>query len=184
MPGSSKCSLSLRFPHQNLVYNFPIHASCPAHIILFDLITWIMCGEQYRLLISSLYSFLHTPVTSSSLDSNILLNTLFSNTLSLRSWVSVSDQVPHPYTTTSEIIVLYILLFTFLDSKLEDKRFCTEWWEAFPEFNPLLISSWIDCDSLRLFPNFWNVPNFQGKYYQFLCCYFILQSDLETWSCT
>jgi len=26
-----------------------------------------------------------------------------------------------------KIIFLCILIFTFLDSKLEDKRFCTEW---------------------------------------------------------
>jgi hypothetical protein len=41
-------------------------------------------GEQYRSSSSSLCSFLHSPVTSSFLGNNILLSTLFSNTLSLR----------------------------------------------------------------------------------------------------
>jgi hypothetical protein len=38
----------------------------------------------------------------------------------------VRDQVSHPYKRTSRIIVLYILIFVVLDSKLEDRRFCTE----------------------------------------------------------
>jgi hypothetical protein len=39
MPGSSKWSPSVRFPHQNLVctFPFPIRASCPAHRNLLDL---------------------------------------------------------------------------------------------------------------------------------------------------
>jgi hypothetical protein len=39
----------------------------------------------------------------------------------------VSDQVLHPYKTTGKIIVLYISIFIFLDSKLEDSVFYTEW---------------------------------------------------------
>ena len=52
--------------------------------------------------------------------------------------------VSHPYKTTWKIIVLYILIFIYLDRKLEDKRFCTKWWQAFPNFSQLLISSWIE----------------------------------------
>jgi hypothetical protein len=58
---------------------------------------------------------------------NILFNTLFSNTLSLCSSLTVRDHVSHPYRTTGKIIVLDILPFTFFDSRREDKRFWTEW---------------------------------------------------------
>jgi hypothetical protein len=47
--------------------------------------------------------------------------------LSLCSSLSVRDQVSHPYKTTGRIMVLYILTFTFLDSRRDDKRLWTEW---------------------------------------------------------
>jgi len=103
-----------------------IFATCLANLILLDLITQAILGEEYRSLSSSLCSFLHSRVTSSLLGPNILLNTLFSNTLSVCFSLSVSYQVSHTYKTTGKTIVLCILIFKFLDSKLEDKRFCTK----------------------------------------------------------
>jgi len=88
-----------------------IRATCPVHLILLDLITRTILDEQYRSLNSSICSFLHSPLTSSLLGPNILLNTLFSKNLSLSSSLNVSDHVSHPYKTRGKIIVLYILVF-------------------------------------------------------------------------
>jgi hypothetical protein len=52
----------------------PTRATCHAHPILLYFITRTILGEQYRSLSSSLFSFLHSPVTSSFLALNILLN--------------------------------------------------------------------------------------------------------------
>jgi len=97
----------------------PTRATYTAHLILHDLITRAIFGEQYRSLSSSLCSFLHPPFTSSLLGPNILLNTLFWNTLSLRSSLSVNDQVAHPYKTTGRVLVLCTLLFIFSVSTLQ-----------------------------------------------------------------
>jgi len=87
-----------------------IRATCPAHLIILHFITRTILGEENKSFSSSLCNLLHSPLTSSRLGPNILLNTMFSDTLSLLSSRSVNDQVSHPYKTTGKFRVPYILI--------------------------------------------------------------------------
>ena len=93
-----------------------MRATCLTHLILPDFISRIIFGEEYRSLRTSFCSFFHSSVNSFLLGSNILLTTLFSDNLSLRTPFSVSDHISKPCKITGKIIVLYILVF--LDNKL------------------------------------------------------------------
>jgi hypothetical protein len=77
--------------------------------------------------------------------------------------------VSHPYKTTGKIIVLYILSFIFLYSQMEDKRFYTYWWHAFPDFNLHLVSSWIEFWFVMVVPKHLNC-SINSK----LTCIFVL----------
>jgi len=67
---------------------------------------WVRCTSH----LAPRYAISFIPlVTSSLLVPNILLNTMFSNTLNFLSYRSVKDQVSHPYKTTGKIMVLYVI---------------------------------------------------------------------------
>ena len=111
-PFYTKVFQVVSFPHVSLQTLYaplpsPMRVTWPAHLIVLDLITRIIFGEQYTSLISS------APCSQ--------------KTLSLCSSLSVRDQGSYWYRTTGQIIVLYNLTFIFLNSNLEDKKFCTMW---------------------------------------------------------
>jgi len=92
----------------------------PSHPSLFDHLNNIWLGIQ-------IIKLLQSPGTSPLLGPNIFLSNLFSNILSLCSSFSVRDQLLQPYKTTDKIIILYVLIFMFMYSKLENKKLLAEW---------------------------------------------------------
>jgi len=102
--GSPKGFLSFRLHHQNPMYASPLPHTChmphPSDSSRFYHPEKM--GEQHRPLSSSLRSFIQYLGTSSLLGPNILLDTLFLNTLSLRCSLNVNDKVSHPHKTTGK----------------------------------------------------------------------------------
>jgi hypothetical protein len=99
---SYKWTISLRIHHQNPECTSLLSQTCciatsPVHHILIDLIIQIVFGKQYKSWNSSLFSLLQYLITSALLGANILLSTLFSNTLSLSSFLSVRDHASRPF---------------------------------------------------------------------------------------
>jgi hypothetical protein len=68
--------------------------------------------------------------------------------------------VLRPYKTTGKITVLYILIFTFLGSRREDRRLWTEWWQALPGCNHILLSWWTKFWFVTLIPKYLNFATF------------------------
>jgi hypothetical protein len=87
---------------------FPIHATWPTHLILLNFTTRKLLDKKYK----------------SSCPHYVVF---FPTFLLPRSSFNVCDKISHPYETKGKVIFMYISIFKFLNSKPQDKRFCTEW---------------------------------------------------------
>jgi hypothetical protein len=111
-------------------------AACSTHLILLDLITniwWSIQVTKKLLIMHFSLSFCHFLISP-----NILLSTLFSNTLILCFYLSGRDIVSYTYKTKGGITVSYIMSG---GGKAKDSW--TELLQAFPEFYLPFISSWM-----------------------------------------
>ena len=110
-PRSSNLSPSFTLPYKNCVcisvLFHTIHTLHSTHPRSFE--TWIKFGKDCKSWRSSLCDFFPS---SSSLGPNILLSTLFWNTLSLCSSLNVRHKVSHPYKKKPE----YTLVLTIFNS--------------------------------------------------------------------
>jgi hypothetical protein len=96
----------------------------------FNLII-LTCVKEYKLWSFTICNFLQPVIIHPCWV--LMFSSGPSNTPSLCSSLNVRAQVSHTTQLQEKYEVLYILLFTFLDSMQEDKRFWTEWPQVLPE---------------------------------------------------
>ena len=122
--------------------------SRPSYSSLFD--HRIIFGKRYRKLSSSLCSLLHSTVTSSLLGPQhpILKHP------QPRFLPHCERQSFTPIQKNRQNYSLCILIFKFLDSKLEDKTFRTEREQTVPDLSLLLIYSWIEFRFVKVLPKY------------------------------
>jgi len=161
----------------------PIRATCPAHLIILDLITRIKFGDVCRSLSSSLCSLILSPITSPLLSQNSFSPPYYrtpSAYVSYSSW----ETKPHTVRNTTQNHISIILIFMFLESKLGNKKFCTEWLQTFPDLSLLLSSPWMEFWRLNVVSKHVNCSTLLKDLLPFFLLWYFLRADFETWPCT
>ena len=119
-PRSQSDLFFLRFPYQTPICGPPFpHKFYQPGPFLYSRIIFVEEHGSW----STDYAVSSSPVSSSLLGQNIFLSSLFCSTFSPNSSLSMRDQMLHPYKTAGKIIVLYIFVFRFFDSKLAERWF-------------------------------------------------------------
>ena len=125
-PKFSKWPLSVRSPHQKSVWTSAVSNTChmlsPSYSPWFDHPNTIWWGVHNTKLLIRQFSPL--PVISS------LVGPKYSPQHPILEYCKstfLSQCERLCFTSIQNNIPIYILIFIFLDSKLEDKRFCTKW---------------------------------------------------------
>jgi hypothetical protein len=166
-PWSTKWSFNLRIPHQNPVHTCSLPHTLwmphPSHSFGFDHPSNSRRGIEITKLLIMLT--LHCPVALSFLGPNILLGTLFPKTLCLRPYSTWKTKF-HTNTKDRQNYSSVYFNFLFLNRKLEDNRFCTDWQQAFTDLIQLLVSSWM---------KFWYVKAVP----KYMKCYTLSQDSLS-----
>ena len=137
---------SLRFPHQNI--------RCEVHIM-----------NLFIIQSSVFYCFfvLHRP---KCLPGHPIVKHVCSP-------LNAKDQVSHPYKTTGKLLVkIYISVFIFLYSKLENKLFCTACWHVFNDFIRSALNCFIHAILNCYVCNMWgNLNYYVTVIYNFIFCW-------------
>jgi hypothetical protein len=112
LSGFSKWSLSLKFPHQNLVYTSPLSRTChmprPSHSSRFyhpNNVWWGVQVTELLIMSFSALPFYLVPLRRKYSPQHPIIKHPQPTFLP-----QCEDQVLHPYNTTGKIIVLYILI--------------------------------------------------------------------------